>query len=117
MRYRVAFVFMETRVLCTFLARVSPRVLSGHHQVLEHKIYQQYWKVIVQQIRAKWCDEGAGDAVHDDHGEHQQHPGILLTKPKIRIRHEELDKTGQHQQHPSKLLPKPKIRKEENKIQ
>ena len=30
---------------------------------------------------AKGRDEGTGDAVHDDHGEHQQHSGVLLTKP------------------------------------
>ena len=29
----------------------------------------------------KGCDEGAGDAVHDDHGEDQQHPSVLLPEP------------------------------------
>ena len=29
----------------------------------------------------KGSDEWAGDGVHHDHGEDEQHPGILLTKP------------------------------------
>ena len=59
--------------------------MTQHHQMLEHKIYQHYWIFFVLHIRAlehtEGCDEWAGDAVHDHHGEHQQHPGILLTKP------------------------------------
>ena len=32
---------------------------------------------------SKGSDEGAGDGEHDDHGEDEHHPGILLAKPEL----------------------------------
>ena len=34
-------------------------------------------------IFTEWRDEGTVEAVHDDHGEHHQHPGVVLTEPKL----------------------------------
>ena len=31
----------------------------------------------------EWRDEGTVEAVHHDHGEHHQHPGVVLSEPEL----------------------------------
>ena len=31
----------------------------------------------------EWCDEGTVEAVHSDHGKHQQHTGVVLPEPEL----------------------------------
>ena len=31
----------------------------------------------------EWRDDGTVEAVHHDHGQHHQHPGVVLTEPEL----------------------------------
>ena len=62
----------RVHLLVDLAARVHEGEVVPVHEVLEHEVEE-----------AEGCDEGAGHGEHDDHGEDEHHPGVLLPKPEL----------------------------------
>ena len=62
----------RVHLLVDLAARVHEGEVVPVHEVLEHEVEE-----------AEGCDEGTGHGEHDDHGEDEHHPGVLLPEPEL----------------------------------
>ena len=69
---------------------VHPGQVVFVHPVLHDEVEQPWARTeldleygIWNMLFTEWRDDGTVEAVHHDHGQHHQHPGVVLTEPEL----------------------------------